>query len=433
MRTLLRRPGLHNLTALTVIQGSNALVPLLIVPFALSSIGTGAYAQVAITEAISALVLAAVLFSFDVDGVARVARLGRDAAPALLGAALGEVLAARLLLFVVAAPLAILAYVLAGGQSVLLLALWLLVPLGHVFHAYWFYQAIEHNVPPAAFTLLSRVATLGIVFGLVREPQDAALIPLAIGGPFVVGGLVSLWYVVLRLQLPLRPVSLATILTDLRRGKEVFAGNISVSLYREMNVVILGIVGVSAAGIATYALVEKSIKMLQAVTRPLNQFFFPKVLRALPADALPDRASARLIARYTMPQLAAVLVLMILVALGYAAVSPLMPRVRALGALPGVKEMATIMAPAMLFGIANFMFGTAGLNALQQRGYLFLVIMATGVASVALCFVLSIGLGATGAALCFVTAEAMLFGLIMLRYRNVPVVSAARIGTGEYG
>ncbi len=79
MRHFLLRPGLHNLAALTVIQGSNALIPLLIVPFAIATVGAGAYAQVAITEAISALVLAAVLYSFDVDGVARLSRTGRDA------------------------------------------------------------------------------------------------------------------------------------------------------------------------------------------------------------------------------------------------------------------------------------------------------------------------------------------------------------------
>lgn len=417
MQALLRRPGVRNLVALIGIQGSNALVPLLIVPFALSMVGTHAYAQIAITEALSAFALAAVLFSFEVDGVVRVARLEKPTERTLLGAVLSSIVAARLLLFAIVAPLLLAGYRLAGGERADLLALWLLVPLGQVFHSYWFYQAIEDNIAPAVITLLSRVVTVAMVVGVVRGPADAVLIPLAIGGPFVLGGLVSMLYLLLVLRIPLRHVPLSTILSDLRHGKEVFAGNAAVSLYREMNVVILGIVGVPMAGVATYALVEKSIKMLQACTRPLNQFFFPKVLRDLSNAMAPDRAIARRIARYTLPQAAAVLALIAVLPLGYVGVSAVFPRLRTLGELPGVEMMAAVMAPAMLLGIANFMYGTAGLNALNQRGYFFGAILATGLFSVAACFALAWMFGAVGAAICFVLSEAMLFMLVLGRYR----------------
>lgn len=431
MRTILRRPGLHNLVALTAIQGSNALVPLLIVPFALTTVGAVSYSHVAITEAISAFVLAAVLFSFEVDGVARVTRFGRDATSAQLGPVICEVFAARLLLFAIFAPLAIAIYCLAGGQSARLLALWLLVPLGHVFHGYWFYQATERNVPAAVITLLSRLVTLAIVFGLVRGPGDAVLIPLAVGGPFVIAGLVSALYLVLVRRIPIGRVPLSTILDGLRRGKEVFAGNVAVSLYREMNVVILGIVGVGATGISAYALIEKSIKMLQAVTRPLNQFFFPKVLRALSNEARPSRGVSRLIARYTLPQLGAVLALIVLIPIIYGTAAIVFPRLCVLSDLPDVDVMAAIMAPAMLLGIANFMFGTAGLNTLGQRGYLFLAIVVTGVASVAMCFGLGIMFGAIGAAISFVLAEAMLFVFVLRRYLYSPVQGVIRNNTTD--
>ncbi len=424
MRALLRRPGLHNLAALTVIQGSNALVPLLIVPFALATVGATAYAQIAITEAISAFVLAAVLFSFDVDGVARIARLGPNATRNALGAVFGEVLIARLVVFAVIAPLTLLAYHLAGGSSPYLLALWCLIPLGHVFHAYWFYQATEQNLPPAAITLTSRIVTLALIYGLLGGPQDAALVPLAIGGPFVVAGLLSTAYIVVRLRIPVHGVRIAAVMRSLAGGKEIFAGNVAVSLYREMNVVILGIVGVPAAGISAYALVEKSIKMLQAVTRPLNQFFFPKVLRAIGDDDRPSSRVARVVARYTRPQILAVLGLIAIVPFLYLSAAQVFPRLRSLGDLPGVWTMAAIMAPAMPLGIANFMFGTAGLNALGQRRYLFLAILITGAASTMMCFAFGSVIGAVGAAVCFVCAEGLLLALVLLRYLRRPTATA---------
>ena len=415
VRAFLKRPGLRNLAALTVIQGSNALVPLLILPVALSTIGTGAYAQVAIAEAVSTLALAAVIYSFDIDAVARLAQ-GPAHDRGFQGEVFSQVLITRLLIFLITAPLLLVLFVLAGGTGALLLVLWLLVPLGYIFHSYWFYQASEANVPAAAFTILPRVATLAIVFALVDDSQDAALIPLAIGGPFVVSGILSTCYIVLVRGIPLRPVTRAEITSGLKRGKEVFAGNVGVSLYREMNVLVLGIVGAPPAGISTYALVEKSVKMLQAAARPLNQLYFPKILRCLTGSGGPDREAARLIGRYTFPQLGVALALILAAFLAYVTAVEMVPRLRPLSELPDLGPMAVIMAPAMLFGIGNFMFGTAGLNALGQRGYLFLAIVATGVVSIAMSLAFSLTLGAIGASLCFVFAEAMLFCLIILRY-----------------
>lgn len=427
MRALLSRLGLSNVAALTVIQGSNALVPLLIVPFAVLTVGTDVYAQVATTEALSALVLATVLYSFDVDGVALIAQSERGSERAFQGEVFSAVLTARLLLFAVAAPLGIAIYRLAGGDGVLLLAYWLLVPLGHAFHAYWFYQATERSLPAAIFTSVGRLASLAVIFGLVRGPEDASLIPLAIGGSFLITGVASTLYIVTVLQVPVRAASLASISRNLAAGKEVFAGNIAVSLYREMNVVILGIVGAPAASVSTYSLVEKSVKVLQAIARPLNQLYFPKVLRALSGVPAPDRGAARIIGRYTLPQLIVGVLLIALVPPSFAIAVPLVPQMHALAKLPDLATMAAVMAPAMLFGIANFMYGTAGLNALRQRGYLFLAIMATGAANVATCLGLSLTFGAIGASVCFLLAEAMLFGLIMLRYLRA--ASASRVST----
>lgn len=424
MRVFFRRPGLHNLAALTVIQGSNALVPLAVVPFVLVMVGAEAYAPVAIAEAISVLVVAAVLYSFDLEGVARLVQLGPEPERAAIGAVLTDVFTARLIVLAVLAPLSLAIFDLAYGKGTLLLALWLLVPLGHVFHPYFLYQALERNIPAATVTVLARVATLVIVFGFVRGPQDAYLLPLAVGLPFAIGGLVSLAYVLAVLRIPLTAFSPARTGQALWKGKEIFAGNLSVALYRDSNVVILGAIGAPAGAISAYSLAEKLVKMVQAVSRPLNQLYLPKVLRALTGSLKPDRAAARRIARYTMPQLAVNAGLIVFFAAILLAVAPYAERIEAIHDISGGAVLAAIMAPATLFGVANYMFGTAGLNALHHQRYFFAVILATGLSSVALCAALAAFLGATGAAIAFVAAEAILCALVLLRYRHASFVRA---------
>lgn len=417
MQAFLKRPGLLNLAALTVIQGSNALVPLLVVPFVVVMAGPEAYAPVAIAEAVSVLILAAVLYSFDLEGVARIVRLGPEVDRAAIGTILTDVLVARLLVFGVLGPISLAIFHLVYGEGTLLLALWLLVPLGHVFHSYFLYQALERNIPAAIFTVLARVSTLGIVFGILRGPQDAYLLPLGVGLPFAIGGLVSLAYVLTVLKIPLKSISPTRIGQALWRGKEIFAGNLSVALYRDSNVVILGAIGASAGAISAYSLAEKLVKMVQAVSRPLNQFYLPKVLRALTAFQTPDPVTARRIARFTTPQLAVNAGLIILFAATLLTAALYATQFDAFRDISAGADLAAIMAPAMLFGVANYMFGTAGLNALHQQRYFFAAILATGVSSVALCAALATYLGATGAAIAFVAAEALLCALVLLRYR----------------
>ena len=78
--------------------------------------------------------------------------------------------------------------------------------------------------------------------------------------------------------------------------------------------------------------------------------------------------------------------------------------------------LTAIMSLAAFAGLANFMFGSAGLNALGERRYLLIVVMAAGVASVASNCVFIPLMGATGSAICFVFSETLLLALIARRY-----------------
>jgi len=189
-------------------------------------------------------------------------------------------------------------------------------------------------------------------------------------------------------------------------------------LYREVNVLLMGMTGVPAAAISSYSLAEKSIKMIQAVTRPLNQIAFPKVLRALRGHDRPDRETSSIILRYTLPQIAVVTIIVAVLFLGFGQLSPRIAALRRFQELPGIGIIFAIVAPAPIFGLANFMFGSAGLNFLGDQRYYLRAILATGAASMLGCLVLSHLYGAVGAAICFCGAEMLLLVLVIARYRT---------------
>ncbi|WP_213979733.1 oligosaccharide flippase family protein [Sphingomonas sp. dw_22] len=409
-----------NLTALTCLQASNAVIPLLIVPFSIARLGTVSYANVAIAEAISMIAVAIVLYSFEVDGVSRISGFQPHSHREALSKVLSAVLTTRLILFVGIATILLVVTFAFTSLPVVLLACWLLVPLGQVFHSYWFYQGIEFNIPPAILTLTARLLSLVLVLLFVHSPQDSILVPLAIGGPFAIAGIASTLYKVYALGLRLRWVRLRIVFDYLTHGHRIFVGTAAVMLYREVNVLLMGMVGVPAGAISSYSLAEKSIKMIQAITRPLNQIAFPKVLRALRGYDSPGRDTAVIILRYTLPQIAVVTIVVITLLLSFNQLAPRIDALRRFQELPGIGIIFAIVAPAPVFGLANFMFGSAGLNFLGDQRYYLRAILTAGTASAIGCLLLAHLYGAIGAAICFCGAELLLLAIVIVRYRTRP-------------
>jgi PST family polysaccharide transporter len=409
-----------NLMALTCLQASNAVIPLLIVPFAIARLGATAYADVAVAEAISMIAVAAVLYSFEVDGVSRIVGFRVDTHRDELSMVLSTIFFARLLIFAVVATVLLTITTIFTSLDPALLACWLLIPLGQVFHSYWFYQGIEFNTPPALLTLTARFSSLALVVFFVHSAGDRLLVPLAVGGPFAIAGIASMIYKIHVLDVKLRWSGLPAVYGYLAHGRRIFTGTAAVMLYRELNVLVMGVAGVPAAAISSYSLAEKSIKMIQAITRPLNQIAFPKVLRALQGHDRPDRGAARTILRYTVPQMALVAAVIAALALGFDRISEFSSSLAKFKALPDFGLLFVIVAPAPLFGLANFMLGSAGLNFLNDQRYYLRAILVTGALSLTACFALSSLVGAPGAAIAFVGAELMLLLFIANRYRAAP-------------
>jgi PST family polysaccharide transporter len=420
------RRNTANLVALTAVQAANALVPVLVFPFALVKLGSETFTKLAVAEALSVIVLTAVLYSFEVDGVGRVIAARAPERRRALQATVSAIIATRLLLFAVAAAMVVGGYTLVTGESPLLLACWLLVPLGHVFFSYWFFQGMEANRPVAFATLTARVTGVALVFTLIHKADDVWIMPLALGVPFLIGGLGSALYLFAAYGLRPTHVCRRDIVALLRGGKEIVTGNVAVMLYRDLNVVLLGFAGVSAPGIAAYSLAEKFTKMLQASVRPLSQLFFPKMIAALHGEAAPSRENAMAIARMTLPQITLVTLGMGAVAVGYAVAAryALLPANWSLP--PETLVLIGVMLPAILAGIANFMFGVGGLNHLNRKLWILSAIVATGLCNLVLCPLLARSIGALGGAICFLFSEFLLLALVLFAFTRNGTIGAGR-------
>ncbi|QBC33472.1 oligosaccharide flippase family protein [Pandoraea sp. XY-2] len=410
-----------NLMALAAIQGSNAALPLLVFPFALGVLGAKHYADLVFTEAISVITIAVVLYSFEIDGVAQVAGLKHENDSERISRVFSRIFIMRLILFAVIAPLFVSGLALYRHELLVSALWWMLVPLSYALAPTWLYQGLQMNLPPAILTFSTRAVAVGLIFWLLKTPDDYLLVPKVMGGMYLVGAVLMVAFAVFGLGIRLVPVSYSEMRDMLVSGKEIFVGNVGVALYRDSNVLLLGLLGYQGAALAAYSLAEKLVKAVQAGVRPLNQLFFPRAVLVSRAAQAPDPATWRRLFALTWPQGVALIG-------GWCALSFVLPLLSDhVPALRNIKDGRTvvlfisIMSFATLFGVANFMFGSAGLNILGQRKYLLHAILTAGCTSVVTTLVLGHFYGAIGAAVSLTLSEGMLFLLIVGRYFGLQI------------
>lgn len=356
------------------------------------------------------------LYSFDLDAIGSVVGKDPQTHKNEVSAAFSEVLYARLVVFFIAA-LGLVGAVAAIDTTLLrYLWGWILYVLSQVVVSAWLYQGIQRNWITAWPIVASRLLALGAIVWLINPGSDAAVASAIIGIVSLVSSLLLVCFASIRLGIGLRRVTPARIALLLRRGWTVFLGSASVFFYRDANVLVLGGVHSDPSAIAAYSIAEKIVKGFQAAARPVNQLFLPKAIAALKPYSHPQRAAMARVMRLLRPQLLLVGAGMLL---AYALLAGLFLINPALGASLGISQgaaLVVVMSPAVIFGVANFMLGSVGLNNLAASRYLFLCIAAIGLLNLAGCVALALSMGVMGAAMAFLLSEVALLALVLRPY-----------------
>lgn len=412
----MKKKDFLNLISLTCIQVSNAFLPLIIFPYILKTVGSEFYSKITITEAISLIVLNFVIFSFEINGVSKVIGLDLEKDIKKLSSIFSNIFFTRVSIFILCLILIGLATPFFEKDFILLLFYWMLVPLSFIIQPLWLFQGLEKNVPPAIFTFISRLICILLITQLIKKPDNYILVPLIVGLSYIFGAVLSLVFVLVKLKIKLQIVTFSNIKCYLNNGKEIFLSNISVLLYRDFNVIILGFLHTNPISISIYSMAEKLIKALQATTRPLNQLFFPKVIYLLKNNSIPDTQLFKRIMKLVIPQLLILIGLTILLIIGYFYVKRYTSLLNNFPYKERITLLFLIMNIVVFFGILNFMLGIASLNYLNEKKYLFKIIFLVGIFNIIFCTILSFFWKEIGAAICFTLSEVFLFIFIAKKY-----------------
>lgn len=394
---------MKNLGSLACIQGANALVPLLMFPYLMLNIGENNFAKLVTIEAASFIVLTIGLYSFDVLGIKLIAKISKKGEH-VRAKVYYSILYARMILFAIAGSIFIIITYFVDRENIGPSVVWLMFPLGVILQSSYYYQTTNNNFPLAIFIILSRTFACIVMLIYINANSDLMLASAVIAFSYLISGIASYVYLLAHLKF-ISPFKVrGRTFAIINQGKSVFAGGVSVILYRGSNVLLLAALNASPLSISIYAISEKYIKMIQAITMPITQILSVKAIRALVEQEGEKELIKDVLWRNTKPQVAVgLLIIITLLMIGFIAYD-------SIGKMIPVQAIYLIamMLPATIFGIVNHMYGTIAYCSLNFDRLYANILLIFGVLSIIASAFLIKTFESVGAASAFLLSEAAL-------------------------
>lgn len=364
----------QNVGALTLVQATGYLVPLVTLPYLTRVLGPEEWGRVAWMQVILGYFGILTDWGFSWSGVRKVAALRNDGARLsesflagwavqwmLCAVALGA-LGAFSFLAPFFAPFR--AYALAGAGVI----------VAGVLFPVWLLTGLERMREVAIAQLLIRAGSVPLIFIFVKAPGDGPLVIAASALTGLVGGAAALLWIRTNVPLDWQCPRPPAICAELFESGTIFLSGVWIALYTSLVPTVLGLIAGPAA-VGTYVLAEKICGAARSVLAPVGRALFPHMSYLFAHDAA---AARRMLWRTTklifLPAIAASLTLLlladqiILIASGkeYADAAPVL---RWMSPLPLVIMLSNIlglqiMLPNQMTSAFNRILAGAGLLSL---------------------------------------------------------------------
>jgi O-antigen/teichoic acid export membrane protein len=399
-----RLPLVGNALSLYGAQGLNYLVPLLLVPYLLRTLGPHSYGSIVFAQALMGYAVVLTEYGFNLTA-ARDISVARDDAAAV-ARIFWTTMAAKLFLLMVsfAAITAVVLLVPALRQSWPVVACSAVMVVGGIAFPQWYFQGLERLRDAALIQVLARIVTAAAIIGCVHSPADLLTAAFLMSASQLIGVIAAIC-----LRRPVAPARFVLprvidVKSALAAGWHMFLSGASVALYGHTNTFVLGLICGEQA-VALYNVAYKLVYALQSLATPIIQAVYPRASRLFDQDPRQAWNLVTRVARLLMPAivgvsiLAAVFAPQIVDIVGGRAYAEAVPAMRLLCMVPASVTAALLLAQCIMVNL--------GLTRQLSRIYI-----AVGLANLAILPGLVWQFGVSGAAASLVLAE--LLGPILM-------------------
>ena len=262
----------ENAIYLTILQWFNYLIPLLILPYLVRTIGTKMFGLVMFAQTVATIFTLITDFGFSITGTRALSILKKNRT--MKGELFFGVMSIKFVLIIL---LLFFLFALTStsdkfSQNKLIYYYSFGVTIGMTIFPSWFFHGIQNMKVITIVNAVSRTLFAGLVFMFITKPEDFLLVPLFNSASYIITGLFGLFYALkfLKIKVP----SIIFIFNLVNESFKLFLSNLSTSLYSSFNILIIGLL-TNDTLTGVYASFEKIILALKNIYTPIYQAVFP--------------------------------------------------------------------------------------------------------------------------------------------------------------
>ena len=256
----------QNFFYLGLSQGINLLVPIVIVPYLIKTVGIEKFGVIALVQTISSFFYIFTDYGFNITAVKSLSINRYD--DLKVSEITNQVLSTKLLLTVISLPIFIAVnwYFLKENASLSFILMNFMLVLGQAFLPIWLFQGLERNQYIAYANFFSKILFVFSLVIFVRKENDFILCNFLLGLTNFLSGIGITLYFIKRYKKQsihfFIPFSL--IKEQLKDGKEIFISNFSINTYINSNILILALFA-SPRLVGIYSIAEKIIFLIRSL------------------------------------------------------------------------------------------------------------------------------------------------------------------------
>lgn len=398
---------IKNFISLSSLNVLNFIFPLILIPYLTYTIGIELYGQYALSSTIFNYGLLLVNFGFDFSAT-KLISINRDD-KSKIADILSNVTTIRIIFsFVASVGIAILTYSIPNlVDNSLLYILGIGILWGQAITPFWLFQGLEKMGYITIINLFARVISTILIFIFIRKPEYFFFINLFQSSGYLIAGITGLFLIRYQLKIKFVKPVFKSIKYYFLDSWHIFLSTLSMSFYREANIIILGIT-TNYQIVGQYAAIEKVVKAIQSFMDPLAKALFPFFGRKLNDSYQGKTGFINFGKVYALLLLLATIALfligpyLLIWYLGQSFISGII--------------IFQVLVPVILFGGLNYYLGIIGLINLGMNKYFSKAVFVTGLFSISACYVLSQYWSSLGGAIAMTSSELM---LLILIYRKI--------------
>lgn len=267
---------ISNIVSLFGIQGMNYFIPLITLPYLVKTLGPESYGILGFSIAFIQYFCLITDYGFNLSASRKVAMYSSDKSE--VSRIFWHVILCKVILAMLCTCFLIVICqtvpYLKMQQDVIWAAYGLII--GNIIFPVWLFQGKEQMGFSSISNILSRAASIPLIFIFVKEANDAWIAAFITSMTAILGGLISNFLLWRKKWISFEKIECKRMLTEYKDGWHVFLSTAAVSLYTTSITVVLGFVAGPIA-VGYFVAADKLRQAVQGLLVPVSQALYPRI------------------------------------------------------------------------------------------------------------------------------------------------------------